>query len=69
MALNRTMRSLLKKQWTTSMTENNARQHKKARLRESIKAGDSPSYIMDICQLWSDTPQGHEYWRRIKEGL
>lgn len=69
MALNRTMRSLLKKQWTTSMTANSVHQNKKARLRASIKAGNSPSYIIDICQLWSDTPQGHEYWKRIKDGL
>ena len=65
MALNRTIKGLLVKQWTSMMVENSYRQGRDSHLHQAIRSNDSIRYVMDASQIWSETPQDHRYWADI----
>lgn len=70
MALNRTIKGLLVKQWTSMMIENSYRQGKEHRLYECLSDGGyTIRAVMDVSQIWSETPQDHEYWSDIANSL
>lgn len=69
MALNRTMRSLLRKGWTSQMVKNSYAQDRVYQLVTSLKTENTLRYTMDISQRWTDTPQGRPYWEHIRNGL
>lgn len=69
MALNDTMRGLLRKEWTTMMVANSHKQGKLDTLQRRLRLNDSIRVVMDYSQLWEDTPQGRRYWVSISNDL
>ena len=69
MALNGTMRGLLRKEWTTMMVANSHEQGKVDNLRHRLQRGDSLRSVMDYAQCWAETPQDRPYWVHIANYL
>lgn len=69
MALNRTIKSLLVKQWTSMMVENSHSQGREGDLVRAICANESARWVMDFSQMWRNTPQDHMYWSDIANNL
>lgn len=69
MALNRTMRGLLREEWTSQMVENSHAQDREHHLVTSLKSENTLRYTMDVSQRWADTPQGRPYWEDIRDSL
>ena len=69
MALNRTIRGLLEKQWTTEMVENSHRQGRVHYLESYLQSNDRIRLVMDYAQHWAETPQGRHYWGSIANDL
>jgi hypothetical protein len=69
MALNRTMRGLLRKEWTSQMVRNSHAQERGRHLVASLNDENTLRYTVDVSQRWVDTPQGRPYWERIRDSL
>lgn len=64
------MRRFQAYKWSSQMVANARQQRKMKSIHDGIATnGVSIRYIMDVSQLWSDTPQDHEYWSRIADSL
>ena len=60
------MKFFIKRPWSSQMTENNTRQMSNyGYLPHYIQVSATPANVLDWCQRWSITPQGHDYWSRI----
>lgn len=64
------MRRFQAYKWTSQMVANSRKQGEIRYIHNNITdCGASIRYIMDVSQGWSGTPQGREYWSRIKSCL
>ena len=70
MTIEEKMRGFRRYEWTSQMVENARRQGKEHRIHHNLTDNSaSICYVMDACQVWSNTPQDHTYWSRIKNNL
>jgi hypothetical protein len=63
------IKDLIGREWCSMMAENSHHQGRDNLLREATKRGERPHYIMDVSQIWQNTPQDYEYWSAIKSSL
>lgn len=70
MTLREKMRRLCKREWSSMMIENSYRQGREHRLHEYLSYDDCTlRSVMDVSQIWSETPQDHRYWADIANRL
>lgn len=63
------IKDLIEYEWCSMMVENSHDQGRVALLRDAMKRGERPHYIVDVSQIWAYTPQDHQYWSAIKDSL
>lgn len=63
------IKDLIGREWCSMMVENSYDQGRVNLLRDATKRGEQPHYIVDVSQIWANTPQDHQYWSDIKSSL
>lgn len=63
------IKDLIGYEWCSMMVENSHAQGRVSYLREATRGGERPYYIMDVSQIWTNTPQRLDFWCEIKNRL